>query len=205
MDSIQIPEIRFRFARLVYNTISVPLAERDKSTLPDPESIKKKVVDYQNEWKKIENKIINGICNCFDLNFYLKTIDVNISPYLRPISTPLLLNTKYEPDQFIDLLTHELLHILLNDNTTYNNSKLIETWKSIYSTDDMLTLNHIWVHAGLKYIYLDVLKNPYRLERDKEECKKWPSYYKAWEIVEEVGYKELIDKFKAKYPEIQNQ
>ncbi len=203
MKEYQLPEIRFRFAWLVYNTISKPLAAKDNVALPTPEKIKEKVEAYRQAWQKHETKILQGMCECYDLTFYLKTIDVNISPWVAPISTPLLLNTRYEPDQFIDLLTHELFHILLNDNTTLSKDKLSAVWNDIYPTDDDSTRNHIWVHAGLKYVYIDILKEPNRLQRDIEECQKWASYAKSWGVVEKIGYKELIEKFKAEYPKLQ--
>ncbi len=55
------------------------------------------------------------------------------------------------------------------------------------------------VHSGLKEIYLDVLKEPYRLERDIKECQQWPAYKAAWAYVEDNDYKEINKKIKELY------
>jgi hypothetical protein len=112
----------------------------------------------------------------------------------------------YEPDKFIDVLTHELLHRLLTDNTTISyDTNLRRTWSELFGRDHKpATLVHIPVHAVHKAIYLDVLKEPSRFERDFAGNKKHEAvpYIEAWAYVEENGYKEIIEQLRQSYKDI---
>lgn len=200
------PEVRIYNSFLAYKNISVPLAEKRGIELHSEDEVAERVQGYREAWSSLQDTILCGMRECFELDFYKSVIDACVTPAVRPQSTPLLLNTRHDPDELVDVLTHELFHVLLTDNTTYPSTrKLSEVWDRLYPGVERLVRNHIWVHAGLKYIYLNVLGEEYRLQRDIEDCKKRGSwaYVKAWEIVEEVGYKKLIDDFKATYPELQ--
>jgi hypothetical protein len=108
-----------------------------------------------------------------------------------------------EPDQFIDTLTHELIHRLLTDNTSLPfDTKYLSRWGKLFGKDHTFgTLVHIPVHAVHKAVYLDILNEPDRLERDVQENKsaKAEDYIAAWEYVEKHGYRAIIDKLKRDY------
>lgn len=199
----ELPKVRIKYSFLVYNNFSKLRAEKENVTLPSEEKVIETVKRYQEAWAKLEETILSGMSECFELEFYHPVIDAYVAPRIIPQSHPLLLNTRHEPDQFVDVLTHELFHILLDDNKTYNNlEKLDEVWDRLYPGENDKVRNHIWVHAGLKYIYLDVLDKEYRLDRDKEDHKNRPDYLRAWEIVEQEGHRKPINSFKACYVEL---
>ena len=157
---------------------------------------------YRDEWAKYEQDIIAGIQEAFGLEFYQPVIDVSLAPWFMAQSDPLIMNFRNEPDQFVDSLTHELLHVLLTDNTTYSiksskkQENLIDRWQSLFGERDFNELVHIPVHAGSKYVYLDMLKEPSRLKRDMEDVKHNPPYKVAWEYVEKHDYREIIKQIK---------
>lgn len=189
----KLPEIRINFSRLLYESVSKPLAKADNIKLHQPEEMISWVEDYRMTWHPLETQILTGMQNCYGLQFYKSVIDVYVAPWIRAMSSPLIMNFKYDTDKFIDVLTHELCHVLLNDNTLIKNPrKLGQIYSQLYPDEDLLTRNHIWIHAGLKYIFLDVLGSPSRLERDIQDHQDSPGYKRAWEIVERDGYKELI-------------
>src|SRR5688500_4692498 len=94
----------------------------------------KKTAHYQREWEKYEKKLLEGMMKCFELDFYLKTIDVHVAPYVFPQSSPLLMNTYHKPDEFVDVLAHELIHVLFSDNTLprATDKKYTARWKESY-------------------------------------------------------------------------
>jgi len=96
---------------------------------------------------------------------------------------------------FIDTLTHELIHQI----HIQNGKKVNELQKNYipkkYPNESQLTSNHIFVHAIHKKIYLSLF-NKTRLNRDIKRCEKSPDYKRAWEIVEKEGYENLINKFR---------
>ena len=198
-----LPEIRFRPSRLIYDSISKPLVQLwnqdndDQVKLPGADFIKSRVQSYEQAWWPIEEKILTGMCEVFDLSFYLPVIDISLAPRIPTFSTPFLMNLKYEPDEAVDIITHELLHILLSDNK--EGVDLGAYLEQHYAQEPLRARNHVLVHAGLKHIYLDVLAEPVRLERDISRCAQRPDYKRAWDIVEATGYKELIRSFKNSY------
>ena len=109
----------------------------------------------------------------------------------------------YEPDNFIDLLTHELLHRLLTDNTSLPyDTDFLTRWQKLFDKKHSFgTLVHIPVHAIHKAIYLDILNEPARLKRDVEGSEKFEikDYDNAWSYVNDHDYTELIYMLKDDY------
>jgi hypothetical protein len=198
------PEVRIIFSDLLYYGESQKIAnsrgEKIKITLDE---CQKKTQAYRKEWARHEDKVLNGMQEIFGLNFYAPIIDAFLAPAIDPKSAPLILNFQYDPEEFVDVLIHELFHVLFTDNQHVNrseNKELIKHWSGLFGNiENTVELVHIPVHAGLKAIYLDVLKEPYRLERDIKECQQWPSYKAAWEYVEKNDYKKIIRDFKKSY------
>jgi hypothetical protein len=197
------PQIRILFSYLLYYGESQLLA---KSHNREVEISYEECVDltekYKKSWSEKEAMILEGMQNIFGLTFYKPIIDAHLAPVFIPKSEPLILNFRRDPDEFIDLLSHELLHNLFTDNQYVQHhiyTDLLKVWKKLFGDRDNVELVHIPVHAGLKAIYLDVLKEPYRLERDIKECQQWPSYKAAWEYVDKNDYKKIIRDFKKSY------
>jgi hypothetical protein len=205
---MKIPEVRIMFSEILYNTIST-----DIQRIKEKEGHEMATVDQCLEWTKAYRKawepkatlLLEGMSNLFGLEFYRPVIDVSLAPWIKPISKPILISYYYEPDQFIDMLIHELLHVLQTDNTNikYDDRKLESVrkiWLDQFGGEHTFkTLVHIPVHAGLKAIYLDILHEPYRLQRDIETSQKWPDYTAAWEYVEANDYNQIIEKLKNSY------
>lgn len=195
---IKVPEIRFSNGWLLTNAFFayrqlIPKFKKDKP--PTRAEMDKIVRGRTRIWKKDEKKIIVGMQKIAGLNFYQNLIDVYlVAGYRSAFSTPLVMNRKYDGELFIDVLTHEILHRLLTDNTQGRTGR----WpaKAYPKIKDQKTLNHILVHAIHKEIYLKILKRPDRLQMDIDRCKEWPSYKRAWEIVEKEGHLNIIDKFR---------
>jgi hypothetical protein len=166
---------------------------------PPEDEVYKKVDQFREAWKLREAKIVQGLVDTLGLEFYQNVIDVFIVSGMRGgFSSPMVISSHPEPDRFVDILTHELTHRLISDNT-----KKIE-WKALHQEQfpdvkETLVLNHIFVHAVHKNIYLEVLSEPYRYERDLARCENFPAYKEAWRIVNEVGYQNIINSFKSKY------
>lgn len=197
---IKIPEIRFQYGWLLTNAFyflrkQIPKFKKEKP--PTWNEMKSVVAERRRLWKKNEKKLITAMQKISGLNFYQNLIDVYlISGYGGAFSDPLTMNIKkYEGERFVDILTHEILHRLLTDNIQNKNGG---SWpyKAYPRIKDKTTLHHILVHAIHKEIYLAVLKRPDRLKRDMEECQKWPSYKRAWDIVEQDGHMNIIERFK---------
>lgn len=200
--STSYPEVRIRNGWLLAETVSPHLPEYVKRRgkipppLPTTDEVNTVVSAYREAWEPRSQQILSGICRILGLSFRKNIVDVHIAPGFRAVSQPLIMGTGYEPDHFIDALTHELFHDVLVDNTTYedNTDSLITHWRSLFGaahSEDALI--HIPVHAGLAAMYQDVLREPYRLERDIGVCQPLPGYSHAWDYVQRRGYHTVIN------------
>jgi hypothetical protein len=200
------PVIRIQRAPLLAN-VRIK-ADKDNKVLTYDE-LERRADDYRKAWKKYEDRVLSGLQRIYNLTFRLTMIDVAIAPWTvgAGISFPLIIDSKSEPDEFVDVLAHELIHVLLTDNNiltvmnikSRNRLKFGELFGKEHSDK---TLVHIAVHAGLKKLYLDILKDPTRLERDIDHCKTLPDYNKAWDYVEKNKYEEILEKIRNRYKEI---
>jgi len=203
---MKLPEIRIRYAFFLSPIINFNIQSRSEKKgevwkPPTRQEISKKIDEFCDIWEPVEKKILTGMCEFAGLRFYQNVIDVHVVDAMKgAFSQPLVVSSRLPTDEFVDLLTHELLHRLLSDNQYKLNLGDIVWNKMFPEIKNRNTQNHILVHAVHKHVYLGVLKSKERLTRDIEFSKKLDGYYEAWEIVERRGYKELIDEFKKYYP-----
>ena len=156
--------------------------------------------DYKKKWGIYEKQVLTGLLKLLPINFYHSVIDVYIVSYWplgRGSSEPIIIRGVLEVESFINVLIHETIHFFLsNNNQKIFPSKL--TKEMFPGEDDIKTKNHIMINAIEKYIYLDILKDNNRFIKEKENACRFESYKKAWDLVEEKGYMELINDFKNK-------
>lgn len=195
------PEVRIKFSHLIYRTIATRLYSCDKPgiSLMAPNTAGEKAERYRAEWRHHESKILTGMCTLFDLTFYKPIIDVYLSPWVPTISAPILISLRAEPDEFVDILAHELIHALITDNTRYPGDAIGPILDQLYPSFDRVTKDHVLVYAGLKHIYLTVLQEPRRLDRDIAYCHSEISHMAAWDYVNERDHLTVIDEFKRTY------
>lgn len=203
------PEIRFRDPFLlvgaIYNDIEPaympPIAESDERNKLSRQYITDKLKKYEKAWRPYEDEIVKGICQILNVEFRHNVIDIYAAPFYNSFSFPMFIATKYEPNRAIEVITHELLHVLLYDNTSskLDLHKTSEEWKKLFpSIDNENALIHIPVHATMQALFDDILHEPERTLNDKKMCESYSDYSLAWDYVEQEGYQNIIDKLKTK-------
>ncbi len=205
---IKIPKINIKYNRLIdpififYCQNNPELKKRGWNDWlpPTKEKILKRVEGYKKEWGKYEKKILTGIIQVLGLDFKDQIIDVHIvSGNPRQMSNPLIIKSGFSPAEFVNSLTHELIHRLFVINElTKIDGQLDDFIHSISKNESDTTKSHIMVSAVLKYIYLDVLNEPFRLELNLLSSQKHSTdeYLRAWNIVEKLGYQKIISDFR---------
>lgn len=155
---------------------------------PSREVVQSNIKAYRKEWEKYGAKVVAAMQEVTGLAFSRTEIDVHIvSGNPRPFSSPLVLKSTYTAIDFVNMLTHELIHCLFRDNEVALKNR------HRFPHENEVVQNHIILHAVLKYIYLDILKEPARLAADIEFTKNSKlGYDVAWKIVEEGDYREFI-------------
>lgn len=200
MAEINLPKIRIKYNRFLDPVFKAYIKSNPKWKdwiEPTETEVKERVKKYKEEWAKYEKEILEGICNTLGLNFSQNIIDVHIvSGNDRQFSNPVVIKSGFKPDEFIESLSHELIHRLFSDNV--QNVVVGKIFLEMFPDENELARNHIITHATLEFIYLDILKDKERLAKNIERSSKssFPEYSRAWEIVEEKGYRELINDFK---------
>lgn len=201
------PEIRFRDSFLLISTIyqdieaayMPPAVKTDERYKLSQEVINKRLDEYEKAWRPYEARIIESMCKVLNMEFKQNVIDIYAAPFYSSFSFPMIIATKYEPDRAIEIITHELIHVLLYDNKSsdLDLAKREDKWRELFEgIDDGVALIHVPVHAVLQTIFDDVLHEPNRTKRDKVMCSNHLAYKTAWDYVDKLGYKEVIDRIK---------
>lgn len=197
------PEIRIKDGYLLRQDISLHLHElfaKEGEELANDKDMEEIVASFTEAWKPYERRIMGGMCDAIELEFRQNIIDVYIAPWFKAFSDPLVIGVTRSPDEFVDTLTHELLHRLLTDNTKVDyDIFMLPEWRKLFGESLRSgTVVHIPVHAIHKYIYLEILDEPGRLERDINRPRKSGDsvYVESWAFVEKHGYKSIISSLK---------
>ncbi len=151
---------------------------------PSDDMVNEKIMLFKQEWAKYEDAFFDGL-EKIGLEFTRNHIEVFvIAATDRDMSAPLVIRSRYDEKEFISVLLHELLHNLFND------IGLIKGYEE--ETDS--TRSHVYVFAVEEYLFRDVLNEPERLEveKSKSNSEKNVEYYKAWQIVERDGYRNIV-------------
>lgn len=156
--------------------------------------VKRNIRMYKKEWDKYGDKILTGIQKVTGLKFKRHEIDVYVvSGNPRSFSRPIVMKSTYTKVDFLNVLTHELIHCLYSDNC-----KTLGDAASI-NHDNPVVKNHVILHSILKHVYLNVLKEPRRLKADIKFCSGSKYGYDiAWDLVQKGDYREIIKEFKKK-------
>jgi hypothetical protein len=193
-----IPEVIFRYS-YVYDEIwkeCSKIYKRKFKEYPSPRKIINYIEKVKKLWRKDEKKILRELSKITGLKWKSKYIVCYVVGKCIPFSDPLTMSI-YEKqlDYFIDTLIHELIHQLFIQERNYEKTK--KSWSYIfrkYSKESENTKIHIVLYAIHTHIYLKFF-NEKRLKRDIEQISFLPDYKRAWEIVQNDGYKNIIREY----------
>lgn len=164
----------------------------------DTKNLEKKFLKLKPVWKRQEKKILNGLKKVTGLDFAMNYIDVFLvdrESVKNSISHPLILRVNKSMERNLCIFIHELIHNLMWDNIQKDNWSI--KIQKLYPNESKKTAIHIAVHAILEMVYTDILKEPNEIVKDIQESHKFPDYRKAWGIVKQEGYKNIIKKLKS--------
>ncbi|MFA5249214.1 MAG: hypothetical protein WC397_01590 [Candidatus Paceibacterota bacterium] len=166
---------------------------------PSEEKIEQSIELYKKAWEEKEKIIVKAMCEAVSLNFLQNIIDVYIvCGNDRQFSDPIVIKSSFSPEEFIDVITHELTHKLMANNIqcSENGIKMGRIFKELFPEQQSATVrNHALTYSLMKYIFLDVLKDDNWLEKteDKLAHRSFPEYREAWDMVREIGYMKAIE------------
>jgi hypothetical protein len=184
------PELHIKYSKLIDPFfIAYSQSHYPDWTPPSQEEVIAKVKLFQEVWSREGAPLLEQVCAFMGFGFRRDILDVYIvSGTPRDMSDPLILKSRYEPDEFIDAMLHELLHRLLVINGVKVNQR--------HKDESRTVKNHISVFAALTHIYRNILDDERRLRRIIDGSHD-PDYKRAWDIVKQEGYEKLVEECKS--------
>lgn len=190
------PNLVFKYSRIYNTNWKKYYPANANSRFPDFKEILEKKSKLEEYWGVNGERIVDSISNISGLKWREEDIDVYFIAHGPVFSDPLTLSISKgkEPitvlsDEKLQIdLIHELIHNILSQN--HENLTNFYNWRDAkYEKEKVLTKIHIAVHA----IEMGVMIN-WGKEDELSEiiAKSSGSYRKAWNIVEEEGWQNVI-------------
>jgi hypothetical protein len=159
-----------------------------------------KILNYLNIvkplWQEHGNRVLRELARATSLRWQAKEIPCYVVGRCIPFSDPLTMPVFEKcPDYFIDILTHELIHQLFdqegNGNRTERARKYLD---EKFKTESPITRIHIPIHALHAHILLTYFDEA-RLRREVDLMRFFPNYKRSWSIVQRAGHERIIHDF----------
>ena len=170
---------------------------KKKGSYPSPEAVIKFTGQAGKYWRKYEKPVLAEIAQVAGLKWQAREIKVYIVGRAIPFSSPLTVRVYRSLNNFVDTLTHELIHQIFFQNE----KKLRRVWPYFLKKYKLSgrALGHTPLYAIHEHIYRRLF-SVVRLRKDQAAALTYnlPAYVRAWETVQKVGYKKLIKEFRAR-------
>lgn len=171
-------------------------AKRTGKPYPKPKHTISYIRQINPTWRRQEKKITKEIAKVTGFGWKRSKITCYVVGGCRPFSDPLTLRPYKNPNDFVDLLTHELIHEIFSQNKNSKRYRRAERYvERKYKNESERTRDHILLHAVHAQIYIDLFGEE-RMKRDMALVKSFKDYRRSWGIVTRDGYKNLINKMK---------
>ena len=201
-----IPKVEFRYSSIYdefhkgyletyYKAYKNPKTKKLLNRYPSPKKIENYINQVTPLWKKKEGKILSEIAKIMSLKWRHKIIRVYLVGKCIPFSDPLTMCIYENKNEFIDTLTHEMIHQI---QMQADDGRWIKWWLYLgkkYKGELRKTKSHILLHAVHWKVYL-ILFNKKHLDSNIKKSSRNESYRRSWEIVKKEGYQNIIDEFK---------
>jgi len=150
--------INIRYAKLLDPYIKTNYPDYD---FPTEDQLNDKIKSFNNIYNEKGREMVFEMQKFMGYSFKRNIIDcLIVSAISRDMSSPLIIRSRYTPEEFLESLMHELVHILLQDN-----KDIVPVLDEPNST----IRNHIPVYKVLRHLGYD----------NKPDS---GDYLKAWEL-----------------------
>jgi len=185
-----VPKIEFRYS-WIYDQFCK--SEAKTKNYPTSAKIEKYMRTVEPLWRKEEKKILTEMSRVTGITWEEKNIICYFVGEHIPFSDPLTIPATRKKERFVDILTHEMIHILFRQNKA--NDKVIAWISKTYPEEADRTKLHVPIHAIHKHILLKFFGQK-RLDAEIKSLKHLKDYRRSWEIVQEEGYENIIKRFR---------
>ena len=174
------------------------LLSKHERPYPDAKTIATFMHRLEKEWRKNERASFNAIQLFSGIKWTVKEPTCYMVGSGIPFSDPLTMPV-FAPqapiDYASDVLCHELIHRNLIEPAFETKwKKVLAKLQKQFPKDTENVLVHVLVHTIHEQIFLSLFSEE-RLKRDKRIMFAHPDYRRAWEIVEKVGAKKIVETY----------
>lgn len=155
--------------------------------------VKEKIKEYRKLWDTFNDKVFTAIEEMTHKPFPNQRVVVNIVWVSRITEADgMIIPITHDSDGFVITLTHELMHL--------SDGNFTPEFMEKYKNETLQARTHIVINAMTEHLWRDVINKPEYVDIHKARCKKNNAvdHVRAWEIVDEVGYKKIIDSYLVK-------
>ena len=147
-------------------------------------------------WHEHGNGILRELARATGLRWKAKEIPCYVVGRCIPFSDPLTMPAFEKcPDYFIDILTHELIHQLFNQEGNQSRTQRARKYfDEKFKTESTITRIHIPIHALHAHVFLKFFDQA-RLRREVDLMRFFPNYMRSWRIVQRSGHQRIIQDF----------
>ena len=194
LAKVKIPKIEFRYS-WIYN-------QENKARFTDPlyppaDKIREYIEEVKEAWKPKQKTLLNAIAKNSGLPWREDAIVCYVVgrgvPMSDPLTMPLYENNR---DLFIEKFVHELIErILMHPRNLEVKQDFWEAMFRAFSADGVKVSYRVPVDA----IYSEIHAKYFKLSKaytDESLMTRNLDYRRAWELVNELGHKKIIEQFR---------
>ena len=184
---MNIPKIKIQYNVFLDNIISEWIQLKGMYpdwTPPTKEEVIERAKKYKEYWNSKGSIYLEKMQEILGFEFDRAEIDIWVVGGIpRPFAHPVVISSRYTEDEFWGIVIHELIHVLIDSKKGY--AKKI---KALFDNSVQYKATHIPVYAVVQQIAEEtgINKDIFKPEKNK-------GYIEAWEYVEQVGYKTVLD------------
>ncbi len=147
---------------------------------PDVQTVKDKAVTFSKAWDKAGPQILQCMCQNTGLEFKRNYFPVYVvCGNTRAYSNPIVIKSRFTADEFIECLTHELIHCLFVDN---KDSAFVRATNGF--------ADHVVLYAVMEYLLPGTVDKVVDMEAFPGNAR----YIKAMKQVKEAGFRSILEK-----------
>lgn len=167
------------------------------------EKILSKRKEFVEEWNLYGNKIFDQVLKITDLSIERNYLDVYITGIpARSYSSPIVIYANKNKEDFLRVVTHELVHIILREGLGKDYVKIEKILEDFYPEETKLTQIHVLVYSIMGSVFEEIFGNKERLSTEKKDADNYRTneYSKAFEICDaSESYLKTLEKIKLEY------
>lgn len=150
--------------------------------------LRARIAAYRRRWWSVGPSILRRLSQITGIRWRERVIICTLTPVYTQ-ADPLLIPPYKDPDWFIHVLTHELIHQLLRQGKANTVQQRLERLHRIHRRYPKNVREHIMVHAIHGIVMQKLLRNGRRLLiRELRWATKYPEYALAWRIARRRGF-----------------